>query len=84
MTLKLRCLFVKLGTTFLILFSLGLGMAAIGAAIGLASLPNYIALPIYFLFAWPLFTYADKTGDKKAKQLEARERENVLEKLARL
>jgi len=81
---QVKRLLVIYGTMFLIVST---GMTVLGALTawaGLPSWPTYLAFPVYLLVSVPLFTLSERIAARQAKKLEAREKENVLEKLARL
>jgi hypothetical protein len=82
--LKVRCVFLKYSVMFFMLMGATSILGAIGAITGLATWPLYIAYPLYFLVACPALAFAERMGNEQAKKLEEREKENVLEKLARL
>ena len=83
-SLRARCLLVNYGVMFLLLFGGLMALGALSAWAGLGSWPTYLAFPVYLLVSVPLFTLSERIATRQAKKLEAREKENVLEKLARL
>ena len=84
MKLKLRLIFIEYGLLFVLLLVFQFAVAALSVWLGIAAMGTWWAFPFYLAMAWPMFTVAQRISKRQRDKVEAREKENVLEKLARL